>query len=100
MSDKQTVTGGISTLGLLGVVFITLKLAEIGVVAKWSWWWVTAPFWGLFALAIVLLIAFFTFIFFVELYKGYKIKKQIKRIQKENDLLKAAIDAADKIKSL
>lgn len=29
--------------GLLGVVFVTLKL--LGLV-DWSWWWVTAPFWG------------------------------------------------------
>ena len=30
-------------LGLLGVVFVTLKLT--GVIA-WSWLWVTVPFWG------------------------------------------------------
>ena len=30
---------------VLLVVFVTLKLAEIGKVATWSWWWVTAPFW-------------------------------------------------------
>ena len=30
-------------LGLLGVVFVALKL--LGVIT-WSWWWVTAPFWG------------------------------------------------------
>lgn len=35
--------GGIGVLGLLGVAFVVLKLA--GVIA-WSWWWVTAPFWG------------------------------------------------------
>ena len=29
-------------IGLLGIVFITLKL--IGVI-DWSWWWVTTPFW-------------------------------------------------------
>ena len=34
-------------VGLLGVVFVTLKL--IGVI-DWSWWWVTAPFWFVFAL--------------------------------------------------
>ena len=41
--------GGISVLGLLGIVFIVLKL--VGVIA-WSWWWVLAPFW--IPLAIVL----------------------------------------------
>jgi hypothetical protein len=28
--------------GLLGVVFITLKLCGV---IDWSWWWVTCPFW-------------------------------------------------------
>lgn len=27
------------------IVFLILKLAEIGQVATWSWWWVTAPLW-------------------------------------------------------
>jgi len=30
---------------VLGVAFIIMKLAEIGVVAAWSWWWVLSPFW-------------------------------------------------------
>lgn len=32
-------------LGILGLIFVTLKLAGIGVVATWSWWWVLSPFW-------------------------------------------------------
>lgn len=32
-----------SAIGLLGVVFVTLKLC--GVIG-WSWLWVTVPFWG------------------------------------------------------
>jgi len=35
-------SGGIGVLGLLGVVFVTLKLCGV---IDWSWWWVTAPFW-------------------------------------------------------
>ena len=40
---------------MLGVVFVTLKL--LGVI-HWSWWWVTAPFWGgvVLALAIFLIV--------------------------------------------
>lgn len=41
-------------LGLLGVVFVTLKLT--GVIA-WSWLWVTLPFWG--GLAILAVIGIF-----------------------------------------
>jgi len=34
------------------VVFVVLKL--VGVIG-WSWWWVLAPFWGSFALGLVVL---------------------------------------------
>ncbi len=59
MSEQKVVYSGIGPLGLLGVVFVTLKLC--GVIG-WSWWWVTAPFWGGFALlfaflAVVLVIS-------------------------------------------
>ena len=43
---KQTQSNSISFLGLLFILFLGLKLAGIGQVAKWSWWWVTAPLWG------------------------------------------------------
>lgn len=42
-TETKVSTHGIGTLGLLGVVFVTLKL--LGVI-NWSWWWVTAPFWA------------------------------------------------------
>jgi hypothetical protein len=35
------------------LIFLALKLAGVGVVAAWSWWWVTAPIWGVFAFAFV-----------------------------------------------
>ena len=34
---------GIGVVGLLGVAFVVLKLTGY---IDWSWWWVTAPFWG------------------------------------------------------
>ncbi len=30
---------------ILFLLLLTLKLAEIGVVAAWSWWWIAAPIW-------------------------------------------------------
>jgi len=39
-------------LGLLAIVFITLKL--IGTIS-WSWWWVLAPLWMPLALVIGIL---------------------------------------------
>lgn len=52
MSSSKSKTAGFPILGILGLIFVTLKLAEIGVVATWSWWWVLSPFW--IPLAIVL----------------------------------------------
>lgn len=34
---------GISFFSVLGLIFIALKLMGF---ISWSWWWVTAPFWG------------------------------------------------------
>ena len=46
----ETKSGGISILGLLGIVFIVLKLCKV---IDWSWWWVTSPFWGMAAIAVL-----------------------------------------------
>ena len=58
MSSSKSETASFPILGILGLIFVTLKLAEIGVVATWSWWWVLSPFWvplaivlGIFAVA-------------------------------------------------
>lgn len=59
MSTSSSSSSGIGILGLLGVVFITLKLT--GVIA-WSWWWVTAPFWGGFALLLLILAFLATYV--------------------------------------
>ena len=49
MSDqnKVVVQNYFPIMGLLGIVFVTLKL--LGYIT-WSWWWVTAPFWAPLAL--------------------------------------------------
>ena len=46
-------SGGIGFLGLLGVLFIGLKLTGY---ITWSWWWVMAPLWGGAALALVIVV--------------------------------------------
>lgn len=38
-------SSGMGVTGVLFLIFLTLKLAEIGEVASWSWWWVTSPLW-------------------------------------------------------
>jgi len=53
MSDNSSSSsGGISAISLLGVVFVALKLCHV---IDWSWWWVTAPFWGGFVMALAIL---------------------------------------------
>ena len=50
---------GIGVLGLLGVAFVVLKLCHI---INWSWWLVTLPFWGGFALVIFVIVLIYIFI--------------------------------------
>jgi hypothetical protein len=57
MSNSNSSSGGgIGLCGIVFVVFLILKLAEVGVVANWSWWWVTAPLWGPLALVLAVLL--------------------------------------------
>ena len=49
MSEGKSNNGEI-ILGLLGIVFVTLKLCGV---ISWSWWWVTSPFWGVIPLALI-----------------------------------------------
>lgn len=52
MSDSSSSkSGGIGILGLLGIVFVTLKLCGV---INWSWWLVTAPFWAIPAILLSL----------------------------------------------
>jgi len=44
---------GVSFLGLLTIVFITLKLTNY---IAWSWWWVLAPLWGGLVLGLIFII--------------------------------------------
>ena len=54
MSDKKTVHFPILTI--LTTVFVTLKLANVGQVATWSWWLVLSPMWIPFVLLIIFII--------------------------------------------
>lgn len=39
---------------LLFLTFLVLKLTDV---VSWSWWWVTAPIWGVFIVALIYAIA-------------------------------------------
>jgi membrane protein YdbS with pleckstrin-like domain len=57
VSDKSNTSaasgGGIGLAGVLGVVFIVLKLTGN---ITWSWWWVLSPWWISFALVAVIIL--------------------------------------------
>ena len=59
MHEVET-TGSIGCLGVLALIFITLKLAQVGLVASWSWLWVLSPIW--IPIVIILIIAIIWYI--------------------------------------
>ena len=69
-SDSNT-THRTSLLGWVFLVFLVLKLAEIGPVATWSWWWVTAPLWGGLAIALAIAGIWVTALYFVSLVSAF-----------------------------
>lgn len=50
---------GVGFLGLLALIFIGLKLADVGVVAQWPWWAVLSPLWLPLALVVVAALLFY-----------------------------------------
>ena len=55
MSNKSSPNSGVGVLGLLGVAFVVLKL--MGYI-NWSWIWVTAPFWIVLAVVLVVIVIY------------------------------------------
>lgn len=51
--SNQKGSANIGIIGLLGVAFVVLKLTSV---IDWSWWLVTLPFWGGYALLLLVLI--------------------------------------------
>jgi len=47
LKEMRPTTTNVSPFFLLFLTFLVLKLTKVIV---WSWWWVTAPLWGLFAI--------------------------------------------------
>ena len=54
MAENKS-SGGIGFFGFMFLIFMTLKLTGY---IDWSWWWVTAPLWGGFAIAILIVLIF------------------------------------------
>lgn len=52
-NTTQVIYKPVSFLTLLGVAFIVLKFCNV---ITWSWWWVTLPIWGGWALVAAILV--------------------------------------------
>lgn len=65
-NNTESASGGIGLFGVLGVVFIVLKL--VGVI-NWSWWLVTLPLWGGFAVIAVIMLLIGLYILIAEFCK-------------------------------
>lgn len=53
MSSNSSSSSGIGFFGLLGILFIALKLTGV---INWSWWLVLLPLYGSVAIALVVLL--------------------------------------------
>jgi hypothetical protein len=69
MSSKTT-SRGFPILGIMFLILFTMKLAKIGEVGDWSWWWVTAPLWGCALVALAVFIIGFIYIAVREQWNG------------------------------
>jgi len=49
---------GMSFLGVLLVLFVTLKLNGAGAIAAWSWWLVLTPLWVMIVAFVFLVILY------------------------------------------
>ena len=58
MSNSKNVSINFPILGILGLIFITLKLT--GHIA-WSWLWVLSPFWIPITIALVIIFGIFIY---------------------------------------
>jgi hypothetical protein len=51
--NSSSSSGGVGFFGLMFLILMTLKLTNY---IDWSWWWVTVPLWGGFALIFIVTI--------------------------------------------
>lgn len=56
MSNSKNVSVNFPILGILGLIFITLKLTGY---ITWSWLWVLGPFWIPLAIALAIFVIIF-----------------------------------------
>jgi hypothetical protein len=64
MSENKSSSSGLGIGTILFLIFLTLKLAEIGPVQYWSWLWIASPLWIplCFIIIIIFLVGLMTYI--------------------------------------
>ena len=55
-SSSSSVAKASGGIGFCGALFIALLVLKLTHVIDWSWWWITAPLWGGFAIFLVIAI--------------------------------------------
>jgi hypothetical protein len=85
MSESNSTSGGIGLPAAVFLVFLALKLSGVPPVSEWSWWWVTAPLWGVF-LGVLAAIGLFAGARFVSRsVRGYIRRKRLLREMMDDD---------------
>lgn len=70
--------------GILGIVFVALKLGEVGAVAEWSWWWVLAPFWAPWAIALSLVASVLVLSWLADLWISMGSRRRLREMMEED----------------
>lgn len=91
---KNTTKTSLSGLTIMFFIFLTLKLAEIGVVKDWSWLAVTSPIW------IPLAIGFGFVCVFMPFYIFLKSKSRDAKKTEEKILEDAEIDYNERLREM
>jgi hypothetical protein len=66
MSDNNSSSSSSSGIGFCGALFILFLGLKLCGVITWSWWWVIAPLWAGFVVALGLIFLFVIILFCAE----------------------------------
>lgn len=55
---KKNYSYKVSVYSIIGIIVLLIILRLTNLI-DWSWWWITAPIWIPFLIAVILVIAFF-----------------------------------------
>lgn len=61
--NKKSKTYAVTGLELFQIALVIMKLADIGSVKNWSWWWVMSPTWIPIGMVIAIFIFYCLFVF-------------------------------------